>query len=90
MSEYTSVLTRKGQATVPVEIRQTLGLRRGDKIAWVQRNGHVEVERARSVTERTAGIARRYALTPAPTLEEIDALVEQAIAEDALELGDGE
>jgi AbrB family looped-hinge helix DNA binding protein len=90
MTEYSSVVTRKGQATIPVEIREALGLRRGDKISWIQENGRIEVKRALSVTERTAGIARQYARIPPPTQEEIDAIVEQAIAEDALNLGDDE
>jgi AbrB family looped-hinge helix DNA binding protein len=90
MSEYRSVVTRKGQATIPVDIRRLLGLEQGDTIAWVPQNGHVVVQRAKSVTELTAGMLRQYARVPPATLEEIDDAVELAIAEDALDLGDDE
>ena len=84
MTEYNSVLTRKGQATIPIEIRQTLGLQQGDRIAWIQENGHIEGKRARSVTERTAGIARQYARGPAPTIEELKEAAAQGWVEGAL------
>jgi AbrB family looped-hinge helix DNA binding protein len=90
MSEYTSVITRKGQATVPIDIRKALGLQRGDRIAWIQTNGHVEVRPAQGVTDRTAGIIKPYLRGPAPSLEEIDEIVERAIGLDALDIGDDE
>lgn len=33
MKEYLTVVTRKGQITVPVEVRRALGLKVGDKVA---------------------------------------------------------
>jgi len=33
MKELLSVVTRKGQITLPVEIRRSLGIRQGDKVA---------------------------------------------------------
>jgi antitoxin PrlF len=88
VSEYTSVITRKGQATVPVDIRRLLGLEQGDKIAWVQDNGHVVVRRAQSVTERTAGILRQYACVPPPTIEELKEAAAQGWVEGALDSQD--
>jgi AbrB family looped-hinge helix DNA binding protein len=90
MSGHRSVVTRKGQATIPVDIRRLLGLKQGDMIDWIPRNGHIVVERAKSVTELTAGILRQYAEVLPATLEDIDHAIEQAIAEDALDLGDDE
>jgi AbrB family looped-hinge helix DNA binding protein len=84
MSEYTSVITRKGQATVPIEIRRSLGLEQGDKISWIQQNGHVVVRRAQSVTERTAGILKPYLQGPPLTIEEETEAFEQAVADEVM------
>jgi AbrB family looped-hinge helix DNA binding protein len=84
VSEYTSVITRKGQATVPVEIRRSLGLEQGDKITWVPQNGHVVVQRARSVTERTAGMLKPYLQGPPLTIKEETEAFEQAVADEVM------
>lgn len=90
MSGHRSVVTRKGQATIPVDIRRLFGLEQGDMIDWIPQNGHIVVQRAKSVTELTAGILHQYAEVQPATLEEIDDAVEMAIAEDAVDLGDDE
>jgi AbrB family looped-hinge helix DNA binding protein len=82
--EYTSVVTRKGQVTVPAEIRKSMGLKRGDKIAWVEENGHVTVRQARSVAERTAGIARPYLQGRRYSIEEEKEAFAQAVAEEVV------
>ena len=77
----TSTLTRKGQTTIPREVRERLGLKPGDSIAYIQ-----------DADGRTAMVpVRRYSwrdlvgIAPAPekaaTLEEI----EEAIIEGAVE-----
>jgi AbrB family looped-hinge helix DNA binding protein len=35
MKEILSTMTSKGQLTVPAEVRRTLGLKKGDKVAFV-------------------------------------------------------
>jgi AbrB family looped-hinge helix DNA binding protein len=35
MREVLSTITSKGQVTIPAEVRQSLGLKKGDKIAFV-------------------------------------------------------
>lgn len=58
MYERVTVITRKGQITIPVEIRQKLGLKVGDKIAVSLEEGeHSEasLRPIRSVAERTFG-----------------------------------
>jgi bifunctional DNA-binding transcriptional regulator/antitoxin component of YhaV-PrlF toxin-antitoxin module len=84
MSEYTSIITRKGQATVPVEIRRSLGLEQGDRITWVPQNGQVVVQRAKSVTERTAGILKPYLQGTPLTIEEETEAFEQAVADEVM------
>src|SRR5579884_1955822 len=58
MREQFTVMTRKGQVTVPVQIRRALGLREGDKVAFTLDDGHVKLTRAHSIVEQTAGILR--------------------------------
>jgi antitoxin PrlF len=44
-----SRLTSKGQATIPVEVRRTLRLRAGDRVAFDIRGGKVTLKRADSL-----------------------------------------
>lgn len=82
---FTSSLTRKGQVTIPVEIRRQLGLRQGDKVAFVQDGDAITVQRALSVTDHTAGALRRYRHTPAPAPQEEREAFAQAVADEVAE-----
>lgn len=44
MKERLATLTAKGQVTIPVDVRKALGLKSGDKLAFVLHNGEVRVE----------------------------------------------
>lgn len=79
---HTSQLTRKGQVTIPAEIRRQLGLQQGDKVAFVQDGDTVTVKPALSITERTAGALRQYRRTPPPTPEQEREAFAQAVADD--------
>jgi AbrB family looped-hinge helix DNA binding protein len=83
MKERWTVVTRKGQVTVPAEIRQELGLREGDKVAFVLDEGEVRLLRATSVVQRTAGALRSD--KPPLTAEELREAAERAIAQEAVE-----
>jgi antitoxin PrlF len=83
MRELLAVLTRKGQITVPIEIRRALGIHEGDRIALVLDNGQVRLRRAGSVVARTAGILKGK--EPALSAEELREVAERAIAEEATE-----
>jgi|HubBroStandDraft_1064217.scaffolds.fasta_scaffold702970_2 antitoxin PrlF len=41
---YTSTISSKGQVTVPVDVRRRLGLKPGDRVRFVVREGTVAVE----------------------------------------------
>ncbi len=61
MREYTTVVTRKGQITVPVAIRRALGLDVGDKVGLSiseAKAGYVLLRPVRSVAEMTFGAVR--------------------------------
>lgn len=58
MKEHLSVMTRKGQVTVPADIRRVLGLKEGDKVAFTLRDTQereVSLRPVRSVAELTYG-----------------------------------
>ncbi|MGH9479919.1 MAG: AbrB/MazE/SpoVT family DNA-binding domain-containing protein [Terriglobales bacterium] len=50
MATYHSTLTRKGQTTVPVDVRRALGLNPGDRIAYEVRGAEVRVTAPPSLT----------------------------------------
>ena len=61
MRELLTVVTRKGQITVPAEIRRVLGLREGDKVALSlvdAETRQVTLRPVQSVTEMTFGAVR--------------------------------
>ena len=81
--ELLTVLTRKGQITVPAELRKALGLRQGDKVVLSLHGKEARLTRAGSVVDRTAGIFRQS--KPAPTAEQLRDDAERAISESAEE-----
>ncbi|MGH2458354.1 MAG: AbrB/MazE/SpoVT family DNA-binding domain-containing protein [Chloroflexota bacterium] len=82
MRELSTVVTRKGQITVPIEIRDALGLRQGDRVTLVLEEGQVRLRKTRSVVDRTAGVLKQDEM-PLPA-EELRAVAEEAISEDVV------
>jgi AbrB family looped-hinge helix DNA binding protein len=86
MREYVTVITRKGQITLPADVRRTMGLVQGDRVAVkVDDDGQVSISPAESWTARTAGIFNSYATGPPLTAEELRTAAEVAIAESVIE-----
>ena len=83
MKEFLTVMTRKGQITVPAEIRRVLDLKQGDKIALVVEKGQVRLKRAESIVARTAGYFKSH--RPPLTAEELREAAERTIAEESVE-----
>jgi AbrB family looped-hinge helix DNA binding protein len=80
MNEQTTRVTRKGQVTIPIAIREALGLKEGDSVIWQLEEKEVSLRRGGNVVARTAGILKSKSLS-LTTEEERDATA-QAIAED--------
>jgi antitoxin PrlF len=86
VSEYLTVVTRKGQITIPAPIRKALGLVEGDRVALViGEDQHVYIARPTGVVARTAGMLK--APGQPLTVEELRQAGEDAIAEAADERG---
>ena len=83
MNEQLTIVTRKGQVTIPADIRRALGIKEGDKVAFVLEGDQVKLTRKGSVVEQTAGALKSD--IPALSLREERDAAEQAIAEEALE-----
>lgn len=77
-------ITRKGQITIPAEIRAAMGLQEGETINIVYEPGShtASVESARSLIQRTAGSLHRPGM-PNLTIEEMKAAIEQAAIAEA-------
>jgi AbrB family looped-hinge helix DNA binding protein len=91
MTELISVVTRKGQITVPVEIRRALGLKEGDKVALSlseREQNQATLRPVRSVADLTFG-----AVTPQRRPEDFRSLrgqFEEDVAENAEREGEGD
>jgi AbrB family looped-hinge helix DNA binding protein len=83
MKERLSVVTRKGQITIPAEFRKALNIKEGDKVALSMNEGEVRLTRTESVVARTAGVFKTD--EPAKSAEELRLLAEEAIAHDVVE-----
>lgn len=83
MHECATVITRKGQITIPAAIRRALGLKRGDRITVGLGDGQATVKRAESVVARTAGAVKTG--MPPLTAQELREAAEIAWAEEAAE-----
>jgi AbrB family looped-hinge helix DNA binding protein len=79
--EQLTVVTRKGQITVPAAIRQALGLKEGDKVAVSLDERGARLRPVRSVTEMTYGVL--YSDTPGRSPEEERAAAIEEIAGNA-------
>jgi antitoxin PrlF len=81
-AEYLTVVTRKGQITIPAPIRKALGLVEGDRVALViGEDQQVYISRPTGVVARTAGMLK--AAGQPLTAEQLRQAGEDAIAEAA-------
>lgn len=85
MTELLTVVTRKGQITVPAEIRRALGLKEGDRVAVELDNGSARIRPARSDIE--ASYQAVPALDPPRTLAEITEIAWDEHAQEAAREG---
>jgi AbrB family looped-hinge helix DNA binding protein len=82
MKEHRSVVTRKGQITIPVEFRKALNIKEGDKVAITMEEGEVRLSRSESVVAQTAGVFKSH--EPPKDAMTLRRLAEEAIAQDVI------
>jgi AbrB family looped-hinge helix DNA binding protein len=83
VSESVSIVTRKGQVTVPVKIRHALGIKEGDKVAFVLEGSEARLKPTASYVERTKGVVKTN--QPPLAASQLRAEAEAAIVEGAIE-----
>lgn len=73
-----SKLTSKGQTTIPLQVRESLGLRKGDAIEFVIKgDGSVILQCATRDVHALRGFLHRSRMTPV-SVEDMDAAVRKA------------
>ena len=88
VKEILTVVTRKGQITVPAEIRKALGLKEGDRVALsLAESGQplATLRPARSVAEMTFGSVP--ARKRPEDFKELRQIFEEGVAEEVLDEG---
>ncbi len=53
-----SSVTTKGQVTIPAKLRGKLGIKPGDRVGFVERNGKVEIQRQENRISAAFGIIK--------------------------------
>lgn len=79
-----SKVTRKGQVTIPVEIREELDFKEGDTVLFEKRGKEVVMLHPEDVKDWTSGAFRKYTNGVHMTPEEIREVAAQSIAAQVL------
>lgn len=71
---YLTVVTRKGQTTIPAELRQEFGLQEGDRLTWWIEDGKLHVTSSRAYVKRMSDYfeSQRDPDQPSFTIEELN------------------
>ncbi len=76
---HESTITKRGQTTIPRQVRDALGLKAGDRMRYMLRDGEVRVVRVGSISA-LRGMLHRPGQR-AVTLEEMDEAIATGAAE---------
>jgi antitoxin PrlF len=85
MQQYVTRVTRKGQVTLPAEVRRVLGVPPDGQVAFLVEADQVRLAPAGSVATRTAGLLKSDLPALSPQAEKVAA--EEAMAEEAASEG---
>lgn len=78
-----TTVTRKGQITIPADVRQALNIHTGDRVAVSVEGNRIQLQLVGSVVLRTAGSLATAG--PPLSAEELRRTAEDAIAANAVE-----
>ncbi len=76
----TCIVSSKGQITVPIEVREQLGLNIGDRIVFTKIEGTNRYELTRKTRSAKSLVGMFRSDKAAPTLEQIDQAIGEQIA----------
>lgn len=76
-----SKVTRKGQVTIPIEIREKFNFKEGDIVLFEARGKHVLMLHPEDVEDWTSGALKEYAKGDHMTPEEMREIAAQSIAD---------
>jgi antitoxin PrlF len=77
-----SKVTSKGQTTIPVEVRNYLGLKAGDRVSYTMHDGKVELSARNLRAVDLAGILGPPPSGKSLSIEDMDDAIMDAVAED--------
>lgn len=82
MASQASKITRKGQVTIPIDMREALDMHEGDYVVFERVDNRIILERAIDIARETSGIFKQYRkATPVDPAEE-RAAFERGVAEE--------
>lgn len=64
-----SSVTTKGQVTIPIELREKLGIKPGDRVGFVDEGGRIVLQRQETAIEALFGVVKT---SKGVTLEQMD------------------
>lgn len=67
-----SSVTTKGQVTIPIELRERLGIKPGDRVGFVDEDGRILLQRQETAIEAVFGLVKTK---QGVTLEQMDEVV---------------
>lgn len=78
-------IRKKGQITLPSDLRREMGLHEGDVIYFERRGNETVLVRAEDIIARTAGALKKYAdNTPPLSPDDINSLASEGIAKEGI------
>lgn len=83
MAQPVAKIKRKGQITIPIELRRELHLKEGDTVVFQRTERGVEMIRPTDVVEMTAGVFASYAKNVPTDPGELREHAARSIAEEA-------
>jgi antitoxin PrlF len=67
-----SSVTTKGQVTIPIELRERLGIKPGDRVGFVDEDGRILLQRQETAIEAVFGLVKTK---QGVTLEQMDEVI---------------
>jgi antitoxin PrlF len=77
-------VTKKGQVTIPIEVRRALGISEGDQVGFLRQGDDFILVRPEDIVRRTAGSLSAFRLPRPLSIEEEDEAYRQGVADEVM------